>query len=91
MIMNHFLVLILSLSLLNFACSEDKKNNEQEKIKANQGETTDLTPCKCAKMDPSDLPEECLELKKQWEKEFSMADESKKEEMTKEIIDCMNN
>ena len=76
---------LLAFSLLFFACSESK-----EKKKDTSMEESKLTICDCAHMPQGKAPEECFKVKEQWEKEFEMADVTQKEEMTKEMIDCMN-
>ncbi len=78
-------VIIVS-SLLLISCSESK-----EKGKDNSDEKENkLTICDCAHMPQDKAPDECFKLKEEWEKQFEMADVTQKEEMTKEMIDCMN-
>lgn len=83
--MKTYISTVLCSSLLLISCSESKSEKE-----ANKEEENKLTVCDCAKMKQSEAPDECFKMKEEWQKEYENADITQKEEMTKEMIDCMN-
>ncbi|MEZ4938437.1 MAG: hypothetical protein R2799_12680 [Crocinitomicaceae bacterium] len=84
--MKNIFSLLFIVTLIFNSCAEEEKPEATEKSDNN----APLTACDCAKMKENEAPDECFELRKSWEKEFELSDATRKEEMTKEIIDCMN-
>ncbi|MCB0478073.1 MAG: hypothetical protein KDC84_07915 [Crocinitomicaceae bacterium] len=82
--MKHISFLVLFSALLFNACSSESKDEKKEEAE------NALTPCDCSKMEKDKAPDECFELQKQWKAEYEVADATRKEEMTKELIDCAN-
>ena len=76
---------IIVFGTLMVSCSKSRDNKKENKEEENE-----LTVCDCAKMNEADAPDECFKLKETWEKKFETADVTRKEEMTKEMIECMN-
>jgi hypothetical protein len=77
------IILSAILSIGITSCSGEKKEETKDNNKP-------LTACDCAKMKRQDVPDECLEIKEKWTKEFEASDDIEKERMTKELLECVN-